>query len=112
MNKKDEIQIRRLPKKTIIIIAIITILTIIGFGFVVFTKNMKITEVLNNLGHKNISDLKVVNKMVVEDKVTKINSTVYKVDFFDNILNKECYGFIIRSNDGKYSKDIDCKKVN
>lgn len=109
MNKKDELEIRRLPKRTIIIIVIMTLLTIIGFSFIVFTKNMKLTEVLNTLGHKNISDLKVVNRMTVEDKETRIKSTVYKVDFIDNDLNKECYGFVHRSNDGKYTKDIDCK---
>jgi len=106
---KENIEIRKLPKKTIIIISIMTILTIIGFGFVVMTKNMKMTEVLATLGHKNISDLKVVNRMNVEDKETKIKSTVYKIDFFDNTLQKECYGFIHRSNHGKYTKDLECK---
>ncbi len=106
---KENIEIRKLPKKTIIIIVIMTILTLIGFGFVVMTKNMKMTEVLATLGHKNISNIKVVNRMNVEDKETKVQATAYKVDFFDNDLNKECSGFIIRSNDGKYSKDLDCK---
>ena len=66
-------------------------------------------EVLGELGHKNISDIKVINKMNVEDKNTKVKSTVYKIIFFDNDLQKNCIGFVHRSNSGEYSKDIDCK---
>lgn len=103
------VEIRRLPKKTIVIISIISFITILGFIFVTFTKNLKMEEVLNTLGHKNISDIKVVNKMSVQDEITKVKSTVYKVAFFDETLKKQCVGFVHRSNEGKYSKDIDCK---
>lgn len=103
------VEVRRLPKKTIVIIAIMSIITIIGFAFVMITKNLKMEEVLNTLGHKKISNIKVVNKMSVEDTNTKVKSTVYKLTFFDEILNKECIGFVHRSNNGKYTKDIDCK---
>lgn len=107
MNHNPEV--RRLPKKTVAIIAIMSIVTIIGFGFVMITKNLKMEEVLNNLGHKDISNIKVVNRMSVEDTQTKVKSTVYKVTFFDKTLNKECIGFVHRSNEGNYTKDIDCK---
>ncbi|RXK13463.1 hypothetical protein CP965_06580 [Halarcobacter mediterraneus] len=106
---KHNSEVRRLPKKTIVIIIIMSLITVLGFIFVVFTKNLKMQEVLAELGHKHISNIKVVNKMSVEDTQTKIKSTVYKVIFFDEELNKECIGFVHRSNDGKYSKDIDCK---
>ena len=106
---KHNSEVRRLPKKTIVIIIIMSLITILGFIFVVFTKNLKMEEVLNELGHKHISNIKVVNRMNVEDTQTKIKSTVYKVVFYDRDLKKECVGFIHRSNDGKYSKDIDCK---
>lgn len=109
MSQQDNIEIRRLPKKTIIIIVIMATICFLGFLFISFTKSMKMEEVLATLGHKNISDTKVVNKMSVEDKETKIKSTVYKVVFYDNDLKKECVGFIHRGNRGKYSKDIDCK---
>lgn len=107
MNHNTEI--RRLPKKTIIIITIMSLITLLGFLFVMYTKNLKIQEVLSTLGHKNISNIKVVNKMSVEDKETKLKSTVYKVVFFDETLNKTCMGFILRNNHGKYTKDIDCR---
>jgi len=106
---QEKIEVRKLPKKSIITIIIMVIIIVIGFMFEVSMKNLKMEEVLGELGHKNISDIKVVNKMNVEDKNTKIKSTVYKIVFFDNDLQKNCIGFIHRSNSGKYSKDIDCK---
>ena len=109
MPQQNDLEVRRLPKKTVIIISIMTVLMIIGFIFITLTKNMKMEEVLSTLGHKNISDMKVVNRMSVEDKETKIKSTVFKVAFYDKALQKDCVGFIHRSNKGKYSKDIDCK---
>lgn len=106
---QEKIEVRKLPKRSIIIIVVMTVLIVIGFMFEVYTKELKMKEVLTDLGHPNISDIKVINKMTVEDKVTKINSTVYKVWFMDKDTQKECIGFVHRSNSGEYSKDIDCK---
>ena len=103
------VEVRRLPKKTVVIIAIMSLITVAGFVFIMITKNLKMEEVLSTLGHENISNIKVVNRMNVEDRETKVKSTVYKVVFFDETLKKECIGFVHRSNNGKYSKDIDCK---
>ena len=47
-------------------------------------KNQKFNEVLSNLGHKDIKNLKVVNRINVEDTITKEKSYVYKLTFFDN----------------------------
>lgn len=105
----EEIEVRKLPKKTVIIISIMAGICFIGFLFINFTKSEKLEEVLATLGHKNIINTKVINKMRVEDKETKMKSTVYKVIFYDNDLKKECIGFVHRANRGKYSKDIDCK---
>lgn len=106
----NDLEVRKLPKKTIIIIGIMALLAIVGFIFIQQTKSLKMEEVLKTLGHKNTSDIKVINKLSVEDKETKVKSTVFKVIFKDNDLNKECIGFVHRSNDGtKYNKDFDCK---
>lgn len=111
MNNNEEIQVRKIPKKTIIIITIMTVVTVAGFMFVQKSKALKVEEILQHkLGHKNVSNVKVINKLSVEDKETKVKSTVYKVIFQDNEINKECVGFIHRSNNGKkYTEDFDCK---
>lgn len=105
----DELKVRKLPKKTVVLISIVSLIALVGFVFITTTKNMKMEEVLSTLDHKNISEIKVINKLSVEDKETKVKSTVYKVAFKDMDLNKNCIGFVHRSNNGKYSKDIDCK---
>jgi hypothetical protein len=105
----SEIEVRKLPKKSVAIIIVIALICLAGFVFIQQTKNMKMEEVLATLGHKNIENIKVINKMNVEDKKTKAKSTVYKVVFSDLEQQKECIGFIIRANRGGYSKDLDCK---
>ncbi len=106
----EHIEVRKLPKKTIIIIGIMIILGLITFLGLKELKEKRLEEILhNNLGHKNITDLKVVNKLSVEDKKTKYKSTVYKVKFFDKDTNKTCIGFIHQSRDRKYTEDLDCK---
>ena len=79
---KHNSEVRRLPKKTIVIIIIMSLITILGFIFVVFTKNLKMEEVLNELGHKHISNIKVVNRMNVEDTQTKISLTYHNPNGF------------------------------
>ncbi len=105
----NKIQTRKMPKKTIILIIIMSIICFIGFLFIQKSKSLKMEEVLHSLGHANVSDVKVINKLSVEDKETRRKSTIYKIVFRDDNLNKECVGFIHRSNSGKYSKDLDCK---
>lgn len=105
----SEVEVRKLPKKTIIYILVIIALSLIGFLFLQNLKEQKMTEILATLGHKNTKDMQVINKLSVEDKQTRYKSTVYKVRFFDNSTNKTCVGFIHIGKNNKYSKDLDCK---
>lgn len=104
----SDIEVRKLPKKTIFIIIALIIVTILGFLFITFTKQAKIEEVLNSLGYKNIENVRVYNVSPVEDKDTKKKGTLYKVGYFDKDKNQECIGLIYR-HDGKYKEDIECK---
>lgn len=102
-------EVRKLPRKTIITISVITILSF-GIFFVLQTlKVQKFSEILATLGHQNITKLKVVNKLSVEDIQTKVKTSVYKVVFFDNSLNQTCAGFIHHEKNNTYTKDFDCK---
>lgn len=102
-------QMRKLPKKTVIVISVMVAVIFSVFYVVKNLKEKKLTEVLSTIGHKNISQLKVINKLEVEDTQTKYKSSVYKVLFYDNDLNQSCIGFIHRDKNESYSKDIDCK---
>ena len=56
-------QVRRLPKKTVIIISILIALGFIIFYIIKDLKEEKLKEVLATIGHPNISQLKVINKL-------------------------------------------------
>lgn len=100
---------RKLPKRTIFLISVLIILATFIFLSMDTLRNEKFNEILVDLGHKDIKNLKVVNRMNAENTVTKEKSYVYKLTFFDNSLNKQCTGFITKEKDKKYTKDFDCK---
>ena len=102
-------EVRKLPKKTIVIITIICFVAFVIFFVLKFLKEQKIGEILANIGHKNITNVKVVSKLNVEDMQTKMKSSVFKVVFFDKDLNQTCMGFLHHERDGSYTKDFDCK---
>ncbi len=101
-------KIRKIPKKSKIIIFILILLAIILFLLITYLRELKIKEILNSLGYFQISNIKVINKFNVEDKDTKIKGTVYKVLFF-NKENQECIGFLHKNKSNKYFEDFDCK---
>ena len=105
----DAIEVRKLPKKTVVLISVMSLILVVGFLLVMNSKNLKMEEILHSLGYNAITDVKVINKLSVEDKQTKEKSTVYKVAFTKIPSQQECVGFVHRDNKGTYSKDIDCK---
>jgi len=105
----SEVEVRKLPKKTVIIISIMVAIAAAIFFFLKDLKEKKMIEILATLGHKNVSSMEVINKLSVEDKETRYKSKVYKVRFFDNSTNKTCIGFIHIGKNKKYSKDFNCK---
>ena len=102
-------EVRKLPKKTIIIICILVLAGIAVFTILKTLKQDKMTEILTTLGHSNIQKIEVINKLSVEDKETRYKSKVYKVRFYDVDLDKTCIGFIHMGRYNKNTKDFDCE---
>ncbi|MCG3705479.1 hypothetical protein L5F43_03170 [Aliarcobacter butzleri] len=102
-------EVRKLPKKTVIIISLIVSIAIIIFLVQKTLKEQRFAEILGTLGHTNITELKIINKLNVEDVQTKLKSNVFKVKFFDKDLNQTCIGFLHKEKNDLYSKDFDCK---
>ncbi|PUE67277.1 hypothetical protein [Arcobacter lacus] len=102
-------EVRKLPRKTVIIICVMVIIAVAIFLVQTILKEERFTEILADLGHTNIKELKIINKLSVEDIQTKLKSNVFKVKFFDNDLNQTCIGFLHKEKDDLYSKDFDCK---
>lgn len=104
----SESEVRKLPKKTIIIIIVLTILCIIGFLLITLSRDAKISEVLNSLGYKEVSKVIVYSVSQVEDQETRIRSKLFKVSFTNDETKQECYG-LINEHNGKFKKEIECK---
>lgn len=104
----NETEVRKLPKKTIIIILILILFSIAGFLLITFSKEAKIKEVLNSKGYNNIENVIVYNVSKVEDEETRKKGDLYKISFTNKDSNKECIGLIFKSN-RKYKEDIECK---
>jgi hypothetical protein len=102
-------EVRKLPKKTIIIIGVMIVIALVGFLFIKNLKEQKLMEILQIIGYKNIKDVTVINKLSVEDSETRYRSTVFKVMFYNQDSNQTCIGFIHKEKDNHYTKDIDCK---
>ena len=102
-------EVRKLTKKTVIIISLIVSIAIVIFLVQKTLKEQRFAEILGTLGHTNITELKIINKLNVEDVQTKLKSNVFKVKFFDKDLNQTCIGFLHKEKDDLYSKDFDCK---
>ena len=104
---EENIQVRKLPKSSYILIFLTVIFGIVGFYIAQIGKNEKAKKILVKLGYKNISNVKAYSKKEVEDRVTKIRGIKYFVTF--DYDKKECRGFIYKDFKGNVKKDLTCK---
>ena len=105
----NDIKIRKLPRKTIIILITISILAAFVYYLTQEEKKSKVTAILSQVGYKNVSNVKVYGATKVEDKDTKIQGFRYFVIFNNVETNQECRGFVVKDFKRKYKKDITCK---
>ncbi|ADG94470.1 conserved hypothetical protein [Arcobacter nitrofigilis DSM 7299] len=104
----SETEVRKIPKKTVIIIGVLIILAIVGYLLITLSRDAKIKEVLNSLGYTNISKVVVYNVSQVEDKNTRVQSKLFKLSFNNDETKQECFG-LINEHNGKFKKEIECK---
>ncbi|WP_404318887.1 hypothetical protein [Malaciobacter canalis] len=104
-----ENEVRKIPKKSKIIILILALIAIICFLLLTYLKELKVTGILNSLGYKQISNVTVINKLSVENKETRRKGSVYKILFYNDKTNQECIGFLHKDNSNQYYEDFDCK---
>ena len=106
----EQLEVRKIPKKTIIIFGVLFVLGVIVFAISENTRVNKANFILNNQGYTNISNLKVYTKQKVEDMDTKIGGFKYFVKFKNNTTNEDCRGFILKNFKQQMNADISCKK--
>ena len=104
-----EQEIRRLPKKTVLWIAIMVFLGILTFIAVVYGKTVKATKILNQLGYENISNVHVYATQEFLNEDTNVKGMQYKVSFTNLENNQECRGFVLKDYKRNIDKDLNCK---
>lgn len=107
-----ENEVRKLPKKTIVIMIILGLLGIIWFIAVAYGQSVKATKILNKLGYTNISNVKVyANHQFVREDIN-VNGFKYTVSFINKDTNEECKGFILKDFKQNVEKDLICQKID
>ncbi len=105
----SEVEVRKLPKKTVVIIIVMCLLGILFYVLMTLSREVKMSEILKDLGYENIKDVTVYNVSQVNDTGTNKNGTLYKVRFKDLNAKKECFGLVFKNSHRKFETDLDCK---
>lgn len=106
---ENEIEVRKISKKTWIWMGIIIVLGIVVFFLVESGKVSKAEKVLYELGYKQVSNVKVYSITQVENVDTNIQGYKYFVKFRDMEVNKDCKGFILKDFKQNVDKDLICE---
>lgn len=105
----EQVKVRKISTTTYIYMAIIVILGILGFLLAQGGKASKAKAILEQLGYKNIKNIKVYGVHKVEDMDTKMQGYKHFVTFTDLSTNKKCRGFIYKDFKRNVKQDVTCK---
>lgn len=106
-----EIEVRRLPKKTIYLMIGIVVLGILSFFLVANGQSTKVEKILHKLGYKNVSDVKVyANHQFLREDIN-VKGYKYTVSFTNLDTNEICKGFVLRDFKTNVEKDLLCTKI-
>lgn len=105
-----ETEIRKLPKKTIVIIVSLVVLGIISFFLASAGKATKAQKILTELGFEDVSHVRVYATQEFLREDINIKGMQYTVSFTNNKTKEECKGFILKDYKGNVEKDLLCKK--
>lgn len=106
----NDVEVRKLPKKTIYIIVGLIILGILAAFAISYSQKAQMEAILKKLGYEDVSSITIYNKTPVTNDKTKVRGDLSKIKFVNNNTQKECFGFILKNKKtGEYTKDLDCK---
>ena len=102
-------EVRELPKKTNIYIAILVIAGILAVFLVKDGKSQKATKILYALGYTKVENVSVFSKTEFANEDSNVKGFQYALKFTDLTTNKECRGWIVKDFKGKMAQDLECK---
>ncbi len=106
-----ETEVRKLPKKTIVILVILGVLGILWFFLVSYGQITKVTKILDTLGYKNVTDVRVYAKHQFLREDINVKGFKYTISFTNKDTNENCKGFVLKDFKRNVEKDITCVKV-
>lgn len=106
-----EIEVRRLPKKTVYLMIGIVVLGILSFFLVADGQSTKVEKILHKLGYKHVDDIKVyANHQFLREDIN-VKGYKYTISFTNLDTNEICKGFVLRDFKTNVEKDLLCSKI-
>ena len=106
-----ETEIRKLPKKTIFFVFTIIVLGVLSFFLVSNGQSTKVTKILNKLGYKSVTNVKVyANHQFIREDIN-VKGYKYTISFTNLETNEECKGFVLKDFKRNVDKDLLCTKI-
>jgi len=106
-----ETEVRKLPKKTVVILFTLSILGIMWYILVANGQAHKVTEILHKLGYDNVQDVKVyANHQFIRDDIN-VKGFKYTISFTNLTTKETCKGFVLKDFKRNVEKDLLCTKI-
>jgi len=106
-----ETEVRKLPKKTIFFMIVLTALGILWYFLVANGQANKVTKILYKLGYDKVIDVKVyANHQFIRDDIN-VKGYKYTISFTDLKTNETCKGFVLKDFKKNVDKDLICTKI-
>jgi hypothetical protein len=106
-----ETEIRKMPKKTIFFMIILTLLGIIWYFLVNYGQSNKVTKILHKLGYAKVMDVKVyANHQFLREDIN-VKGYKYTISFTNIQTNETCKGFVLKDFKKNVDKDLICTKI-
>jgi hypothetical protein len=105
-----EPEIRKLPKKTVIMIATVIIVGILIFIIASAGKAVKVEKILHKLGYTDVSGITVYATQEFLREDINVKGMKYTVSFTNNLKKEDCKGFVLKDYKGNVEEDLLCGK--
>jgi hypothetical protein len=105
-----EPEVRKLPKKTVIMITTLVVVGILIFIIASAGKAVKVEQILQKLGYKDVSNITVYATQEFLREDINVKGMKYTVSFTNNQTNQKCKGFVLKDYKGNVEEDLLCKK--
>ena len=106
-----ETEVRKLPKKTVVIMIILSVLGIVWYFLVSNGQSTKVTKILHTLGYDKVENVKVyANHQFIREDIN-VKGYKYTVSFTDLNKNEKCKGFVLKDFKKNVDKDLICTKI-